>query len=459
MSLSERAQRALSYFQLPVPYKVPDHFGGVRVRMSSKRVKTEKGAMATGGNSARALRLALKNRYGQEQWKIRYPTHYQYCLRLLTFTTGQIVSQNDIPGVGAPATPTTDTAVTRGYDVRPEGGAQPYHQLNPRVADSATNGEMSLNSCGLYWVWAEHLPDPTCPWLETYFAFKLDAQGFNLCDPTHFANGCTQYEYVKQGPYCATFVWPDMPIQKAGPVRRYYNISQPTFSTDTNTGTISSYAAAHMEERGIGVWEMIIIPPRRYKSVNIDIICDQDGWDRLIDMGFKPRPAQRVTKIYCSNSGLDQDSADAALAILEQPAVREYNDAAKFNVGDMKQYKMRYLDTEEVCQYWGSTVPDQPNMRLTQYPTLDGSNDTLKRQGYPCVPFGSAVVFRCRQFAPVQQTVTEEMSVPVVTTTQTCIRQTIPLDIYLDSVTSFKSPVKGQFDLDLPFTNPASLAP
>jgi len=368
------------------------------------------------------------------------------------------VSPNDIPGSGAPATPTTDTSVTTGYDLRPEGGAQVYHKLNPRTADVATNGEMTLNASGLYWVWAEHLPGRLCPWLQTYFAFKLDAQGFNLCDPTHFATGCKQYEYIKQGPYCATFVWPDLPIDKAGPVRRYYPISQPTFSTDTNTGTLSSYGAANVEERGIGVWEMIIIPPRRYKSVNLDIICDQDGWDRLIDMGFKPRPAQRVTKIYCSNSGLDQDSADAALSILQQPEVRDYNDAAKFNVGDMKQYKMRYLDTEEVCQYYNTNLqPDRDSG--TNYPTLDGQNDTLKRQGYPCVPFGSAVVFRCRQFAPVQQTVTIVEEQPVVTETQTCIRQTIPLDIYLDSVTTFKSPVKGEFDLDLPFTNPASQAP
>lgn len=458
MSLSERAQKALSYFQLPVPYKVPEHLGGLRVMISrgkKRGMKAEGGgkAMAQGGNSSKALRLAAKNRYGQEQFKIRYPTHYQYCLRLLTYTTGQSVNANDIPGAGAPATPSTDTPLTLGYNVRPEGGAQVYHKLNPRTPDVATNGEMSLNACGLYWVWAEHLATPSCPWLQTYFAFKLDAQGFNLCDPTHFAKGCEQYEYVKQGPYCATFVWPDLPIQKSGPVRRYYNITQPTFSTETNTGSLSSYAPAHMEERGIGVWEFIIIPPRRHKSINLNVLCDQDGWDRLIDMGFKPRPAQRVTKIYCSNSGLDQDSLSAAISILEQPAIRDVNDPLKFNVGDMKTYKMRYMDTEDMCQYTSVATVAEPDLYLTAYPNVDD----LKKQGYPCVPFGSSVVWRCRQFAPVQQEVTDDMGTKVVTTTQTAIRQTIPLDIYLDSVTTFKSPIKGQFDLDLPFTNPASL--
>jgi len=411
-----------------------------------------KAAAVKGGNSQAALRSAKRNRYGQEQWKIRYPTHYQYCLRLLTFTTGQVVNTDDPP---LPATPTTNTGSTVGYNLRPEGGAQVYHKLNPRTADVGTNGEMSMNACGLFWKWAEELPSATCPWLQTYFAFKLDAQGFNLCDPTHFAKGCEQYEYVKQGPYCATFVWPDMPLDKAGPVRRYYNISQPDYDASTGVGTLSSYAPAHMEERGIGVWEMIIIPPRKHKSINIDIILNQDGWDRLIDMGFKPRPAQRVSKIYCSNAGLDQDSLSAAISILQQPAERDYNDPDKFNVGDMKTYKMRYMDTEDMCQ-WTSMVPTDPDTG-GEMPTVYPDTTALKRQGYPCVPFGSAIVWRCRQFAPVQQTVTKEGEVQTATITQTCIRQTIPLDIYLDSVTTFKSPVKGQFDLDLPFTNPAPI--
>lgn len=74
-------------------------------------------------------------------------------------------------------------------------------------------------------------------------------------------------------------------------------------------------------------------------------------------------------------------------------------------------------------------------------------------QGYPCVPFGSAVIFRFRQFAPLQTTYNADGTVSAYV--QTCVRQTIPLDLYLDSVTTFKEPIKGSFDLDLAFTNPA----
>lgn len=416
------------------PWAVPE-------RSSMKRVGG--GAVAKGGNTAKALRSAKRNRYGREQWKIRYPTHYQYCLRLLTYTTAQCVDPDT--DVILPATPTGNTPASPGYNLEPEGGTQSYFSLNPRVAAPNTNGVMTLNSSGLYWMWAEQLPSSNCPWLETYFAFKLDAQGFNLCDPQQFAEGCERYEYVKQGPYCATFVWPDPPIHKAGPVRRYYPLVAPTFNGET--GTLSSYGTATQEERGIGAWEMIIIPPRRYKSINIGNCLDQNGWDRLIDMGFKPRPTEKVVKIYCSNSGIDQDTLASVVSLVSQPEQRDFNDATKFNVCDMKKYKMRYMDTEDVCQ---ATTIVADSMGQTTYPTLWD----LKQQGYPCVPFGSAVLFRFRQFAPVQETVTVVEGVQVVTATQRCIRQTIPLDLYLDSVTSFKSPVKGEFDLDLPFTAP-----
>ena len=416
------------------------------------------GAVAKGGNSDKAVRSAKRNRYGAESFKMRYPTHYQYCMRLLTYTTGQAVI--GLPGnpFVIPEIPTADTPATKGYNCEPEGGTQQYYSLEPRVAAPSTNGVMTMNSCGLYWVWGESLPTPNCPWLETYFAFKLDAQGFNLCDPQQFAEGCIRYEYVKQGPYCATFVFPDPPIGKSGPVRRYYPITNPTWlnplTQPVAPGTLSSYSAANVEERGIGAWEMIIIPPRRYKSVNIDKIVDQDGWDRLIDMGFKPRPVTKVVKIYCSNAGLDQDSLQSIVSLASQPQVRNTNDPTKFSVTDMKKYKMRYLDTEDVCQAT-SDLPAQPNAGTNQLTTYPSTGD-LTLQGYPCVPFGSALAFRFRQFAPVQEKVAPSPDGGgTVTYAQTCVRQTIPLDVYLDSVTTFKSPVKGQFDLDLPFTNPA----
>ena len=122
------------------------------------------GAVVKGGNSAKALRSAKRNRYGKEQFKIRYPTHYQYCLRLLTYTTNQTVD----PQINAdlPETPVTSTAATFGYNLEPEGGTQTYFSLNPRVAAPNTNGLTSLNACGLYSLPIKRLilkSMPTCP--------------------------------------------------------------------------------------------------------------------------------------------------------------------------------------------------------------------------------------------------------------------------------------------------------
>jgi len=179
---------------------------------------------------------------------------------------------------------------------------------------------------------------------------------------------------------------------------------------------------------------------------------NQNGWDNLIQMGFKPRSVTRVVKIYCSNGGLDTEYLANATVHLNVPAVRDFNPSSGSssaapgpNMSNLKYKKMSYVDSENVCQYTDVTATDLQPQQYNNY-------QNYRRQGYPAVPFGSAVLFRFRQFAPVQQTVT---AAGVSTITQTAIRQTIPMDVYLDSVTTFKSPVMGTFDIDLPFSDPS----
>lgn len=420
-----------------------------------KRVKEE------GGNSGLAMRLAKGNRYGNETYKQRFPTHVRFCMRLLTYTTKQTAVNTQ---GGIPAVPVTNTVATPGYNLRPEGDVRLYRNLNPRTT-TGSNGTMSLNALGLFWCWAEELPTVDCPWLHTYFAYKLDAAGFNLCDPQQFSEGCSRFNKVKQGPSCATFVFPDVPIDKAGPVRRYYPLL-PSTQLPGGGGTPiigSAYAPANVEERGIGAWEMIIISPRKKKSVWIENCVSQSGWDSLIDMGFKPRPAKRVTKIYCSNSGIDVADTPSMYSILNQTIVRARNTAPNyqsiqvpFNLSDLTGKKLTYLDTEDCCQYTPLADPGQDTIVEQVYPSVTAAAPGLQmfsNQGYPCVPFGSAVIFRFRQYAPLQTTYNPDGTVSAYV--QTCVRQTIPLDLYLDSVTTFKEPIKGSFDLDLAFTNPA----
>lgn len=411
-------------------------------------------AVVKGGNSSRAERAAKRNRYGEDTYKMRLPQKFQYALRLFTYTT----SQASVVGTTVPATPTTDTPATAGYNCAPQGATLTYLSLAPRT--NATNGQVTMNAQGLYWSWAEELPTVNRPWLQTYFGFKLDMAGFNICDPTQFAQNCTRYMYAKQGPACATFVWPDCPISQNDAVTREIQLAAATFSGTAvaGSGTVSAYGTATREFRGIGPWEMIIIPPRKMKSINLDVCLNQDGWDQLIDMGFKPRPCQKVTKIYCSNGGADASNIFALVSAGTQPSTRNSNDplivgsdGRLSNISALKYKKMSYVDTEEICQY--TTVPTITAGALpaTSYNLLSNNDNIFFRQGYPCVPFGSAIIFRVRQYAPVQETYTAGAR----TITQTCIRQTLPLDVYLDSVTVFKSPVKGSFDLDLPTSDPS----
>ena len=416
------------YFSFPNPFE-------------RKKVKMEEtmgggAAAVVGGNSEKALRLAKRNRYGKDTYKMRIPSHFRYCLRLLTYTTRQNLQNSQIP-----LTPTTDTPATIGYNVLPEGSPLLYHDLKPRSI-TGNNGQMSLNGSGLYWMWGEELPTPSCPWLTTYFAYKLDAAGFNICDPQQFSDNCQRFNFVKQGPSCATFVFPDKPIDKAGPVRRYYPLQAPTYTgAPGQPGTLSSYGVANVEERGIGAWEMIVIPPRKLHSIKIGSIVNQDGWDNLIDMGFKPRSVTRVVKIYCSNSGVDPLTLHTIINQSLEPEDRPRN---TYQLSNLKYKKLSYLDTENVCQYTSVQATD---LQAQQYNDIS----FYAAQGYPCIPFGSAVVFRFRQFAPPQMQVDTGGGISY---TQTCIRQTIPMDVYLDSVTTFKSPVVGEFDLDQPFTDP-----
>lgn len=403
--------------------------------------------MAQGGNSVRAVRFAKRNRYGQDTWKMRLPSHFRYCLRLLSFTQTQT---NLVTAGGVPLLPTTDTPATPGYNLRPEG-EEPlsYRNLGDRTT-IGINGVMSLNSSGVYWYWGEKLPDINCPWLETYFAFKIDMVGFNICDPAQFAENCKRFQYVKQGPACLTFVWPDPPIGDAGPVRRQYPMlpSSQMAGGGQAEGYGSSYLQANIEERGIGAWEMIIIPPRKMKSVNLQQIVNQAGWDNLIDMGFKPRQTNKVVKVYCSNGGVDVED----LINITQQGILQKNrssNLATSNICDLTWRKGKYLDTEDVCQF--TSIPD-PGTGIV--PLAYGQISDVNRQGYPCISMGSAIVFRFRQFAPVQQQY--DANGVVIQTLQTCTRQTIPCDLFIDSVTTFKSPVKGTFDLDLPWSNPAN---
>lgn len=452
-----------------------------------------------GGNGEVALRMAKGNRYGRDTYKVRCPSKFHYQLRLLTFTTAQGIDyMSPYHYTPIPLTPSANNPPQSnlpGFNLLPQGSGYDnpnganvemyYRHLGGDRTGTGLNGVVSMNAQGLFWHWGEELPSGRSPWLTTFFAFKLDQKGFNICDPIQFAENCKKFMYVKQGPACATFVFPDMPIDQNNAVTRQYTLMNPTAvaaQDGTVAGDLGSISGQSNEFRGLGPYEMIIIPPRKMKSINTGNLTSDASWNKLIQMGFKPRPCQRVTKIYCSNSGLDASCGFTALAkVVNQTTTRtsniitaneiaapgrDYNPAISTSVGvynssmsltSLRWKKHSYTDTEDVCQWTGVASPNsgpQPNaprteMKTTEYDTLD----VYFSQGYDCIPFGSAIVFKIRQYAPPNLRV--DVMTGQMNMFQTCVRQTIPLDIYLDSVTTFKGPVEGRFDLDLPYSNPS----
>jgi hypothetical protein len=293
----------------------------------------------------------------------------------------------------------------------------------------------SLRAMGVEYGWSEEAGSPGDHYRRSYLSFKIDAQGFNCCDPSVFNTMCQQYGRVKQGPYSVTFHFTDPPMGNV-PVTREYPVTQ------SNPAVAPFIGKPTVEHRALGVWQYILIPPRKLASVKLASLHGRANWDRLIDMGFKPRNVKKAHRIWCSNGGIDDMQMEHVMKVQEVQATSENNYQAEAEVSagvlirrsqrQGKWIKHKSQPTESACQWFNGArmqknTPFRGSMRSRQF-------ESLYAQGYDCCPFGSAIVFCFLQYHGG--------------TPGNAVRQSIPIEIHVDSYTKFSEPLLEQLDID-----------
>lgn len=308
-----------------------------------------------------------------------------------------------------------------------------FYTMNTRVprGGSFMSQENTLQAMGAVWAWSEQQGNLQDPYRRTFLSFKLDANGFNCCDPKQFAENCQKFKSVKQGPSAMTFYFTDPPMGNAA-VKRHYSLQ----------GTSQAYGLPTLEERTVGSWQYIIIPPRGKASVHLPNLHGKENWDKLIEMGFKPRTVGKSVRIYCSNAGIDEAQQEYVLKQTEAAPATENptNVVMTIDGGVLVQKaevaghirKPGYVDTERACQYYTLQNSD-PLDSVRNLARLNQFID-LRAQGYPCVPFGSAIVFCFATFHGG--------------TVANATRLNIPIEIHVDSFTKFRGNDVLPLDLD-----------
>ncbi len=381
--------------------------------------------------------------YGQDTGKFKVSTTNIYDFNCVTCAAS-------LPYTDPNTSVTTTPAITTGlvtYKAMPRPSSTLYHDvmcrdpkkfytLNTRVLRTTydnTADTNSLRAMGVQYGWSEEPGDITDPYRRSFLSFKLDAEGFNCCDPLQFAQLAQMYGRVKQGPYSCTFHFTDPPLGDEA-VKRLFPLS--------TVGSASGYTVATTEERTVGLWQYILVPPRKLASVFLPNLHTKANWDKLIDMGFKPRTCGKAVRIFCSNGGADGDHMDYVSRILAQEKGEENvtGDADKLVGGNFvrkaemkgKFTKHGYVDTERACQFWPNELVSDAIVATTA--NRDKQFNSLLGQGYDCVPFGSAVVFCFKVFHGGNP--------------ENATRLSIPIEIHVDSFTKFSQPLLNQLDID-----------
>lgn len=399
------------------------------------------------GSDTPGFKAATKNVFMTEvhQWATN-----QFAL---TEPTGNTAAYEPVFGPNPPPTPSggpTEWVEGAPFDFYAVD-TEYYTQMTAR--STAGSGFNSFRQLGARWAVSEEAPTLANPYVETYVAYKLDAQGFNGNKVTTFNEMCGRYQMVKQGPYSMTFYFSEPPMGNRPVVRQF-----PLASSGTNLGGVSRPT---VEEHTIGVWEYIIIPPRDKASVKLTALLGTANWNRLVDMGFTCRKVGvNPVSIFCSNKGIDdQQMAFARRGAVVQGA-SNYVAATVSTTGsntvsaaDLERAvegytkKSSWHETEKSCQYGvvGQPLVTNDDSNAWSWPGQDvKSFDAVVAQGYGVYPFGAAVVFKFRQYAPPMQATAANP--PVLT--HTACRAVIPIEIHIDTFCKWKNTLVDQLDID-----------
>jgi len=389
--------------------------------------------------------------YGKDTGKFKISTTNIYDLAVTTCAASLPFESTTSLGTFYVPPFTTDAVAAQYPDTDPDTTGVYWHDVRARDPKafyaltrsirSPSNWTVQMNSLrsnGVEYTWSEEPGNHQDPYRRSYLAFKVDALGFNCCDPKQFNDLVQMYGHVKQGPTAVTFHFTDPPMGDTA-VKRYWNLK-------TSGGT-DFIGLPHQEERSVGQWQMIIIPPRKMASVSLLNLHGKANWDKLIDMGFKPRKVTKAVRIYCSNGGIDDQQMEYVLKTQEVTKGDQNSTAGELSIDGSnvitqrsvrpgKMIKHKYVDTERACQYYqwiSKSAAERGSARSNQF-------NNILAQGYDCVPYGSAVVFCFAHYHGGDPTKVQRM--------------TIPIEIHVDSFTKFKSPLLDQLDIDQLGKNP-----
>lgn len=421
--------------------------------MFGKRMKME--------GSARGTAVLKRCRYGKDTSRFKAASKNIYLFDLAqwannqydtTVPTANVAPYEPVFGPFVPPPPSGGAALWAGgapMDFYPSD-LQQFKRMNDRSLNGS--GYNTFRMLGGRFCISEEIPNLQNPYVETFAAFKLDALGFNGNSVTTFNEMCKRYNLIKQGPYAMTFFFQEPPIGTRPAVRQY-----PIPALDATA--LGGLARPTIEEHTLGAWEYIIVPPRVRASVKLQSLCGTQNWNRLIEMGFKPRSVtKKGITIYCSNGGLDEDSmqfnrvagvGSANISNLTQfesitsPGGTAVTCAKLSEITAGGKVRCKWRETERVCQY--ATVQNNPPTSGTNLDTQTlQAFDDITAQGYGCQPFGAAIVFRFRQFAPPSAATAAQP--PVLT--HIASRATIPMEIHIDTSCKWSQATLDQLDID-----------
>lgn len=339
--------------------------------------------------------------------------------------------------------PPGDDAFYKMEDVLPSEGLQAFMSMTPPRNVSGT-GSNSLNSLGVWMGASSTGATEDDPYQRNFFIVKVDHCGFNSIQPTRYYEGVQQFTYVQTGPNVIEIQLPEPPLSKALPVTQVRPVSMTQaqmigIQKVMQGGGYDSTNVIWNEHHPTGFWQYIQLPAGYGGSLKMAQHGTLQGWNRLIDLGFRPKQCRtlkyRLMVDPKGQDGLEMLNAQNKLAQLgPMPGTIP---ASNLNPGTFtaQAYEGRVKAKHQkamcdwTCQF--STAISSPN---DDFAGASARYFDLIAQGFDVMAFGGGIVFQFVQYAPPTRDTT-----PI--TTAAC--QIVPVTINVHNKAVFSMPRIG----------------
>lgn len=325
-------------------------------------------------------------------------------------------------------------------DVLPAIGLVPFAAMTPPRNVSGT-GSNSLNSLSVWMGASSSKATEEDPYQRNFFMVKTDHCGYNSVTPVRFLDGCTQFTYVKTGPNIIEIQLPEPPLSKAVPPVQIRPVSMTQVQVIGIQKVMqgSGYDSTNViwpEQHASGFWQYIVLPAGYGGSLKMAYHGDKKGWNRLIDLGFRPKQCTslkyRIMVEPKGQNGVEMLNAQNKLSQLgPMPGTIPVSNlnpgvfTAQAYEGRVKVPHQKSM-TDWVCQM--STAISSPN---DDFAGASARYYDLIAQGFDVMAFGGGIVFQFCQYAPPTRD-----TVPI--TTAAC--QIVPVTINVHNKCVFSTP-------------------